>query len=882
MNTPQSRLQRPRPPGSIRRPSSRSTDSLKQAVDVGVAPPSASFPLDRKLPAPISRLSFASSSSGSSTQSLYSSSAGLAQDPDTPLAHRRRLARISASPASRAPSAERELAHAAGGTASSDAKSVLAQPPRSPSPAQPSPPPPYGHEIPDPLAMADDAAALVSQQLSTLLPTLSTTLLLASPPDAKSASARRARSHPRPVRPADLYAVQAEADERIAQLESLLADARSSEDAQRKAAARLRRDLDKVRREFDRYEARRSVSPEKQWARAALARQLKRESEMSRAEVEQELDADSDVTEQAALVVTADVGDEREGEDDEDEDEHEAEEDQSEWNAEEEDERDTSVDCVDNAIAFALDPVALAYDSLTRRSTSTRARPSLPFRTASDQHSVALRRKSHVSIAPIHARLSSGTPRSLPHSPYPPRSDPSSLSARLRFLHQPSALSMPETEPVDDADDAGAGAGVSPTSSASPFGTTSRRRGTRSPSPLSALAQKMESMRSYVEHNLRSLGSELALGQADENGTSGESDVEDPKWGGGSGRMHRHRRRLDAKENDEGIEDAAYDNDGAGLDSGRGPEDDEDDADDNDALAPLALADVDDDTEETETETDDDDAQRTPTPIPAVVSAALSTLALHLGPRADAHALGPSPTKARVAVAARMAKARSVPVPVAGTAWWDAREIQLGEPMAASLSHSGASPADSDAGVLPDTAVAAAIDADVDPARPELGRRNSQLRPLILPARNNSLSHVPRASAARSPRSSLSTELAIAALAHGAPRRPGPVRRSPSGESALTARTVSASASAVVGSARRDEPSAITHAPAATPPRRARYKPREMRTVPGRAVHDLICWALFALDWSEWALLCLYRLYLDLRRGPRRPFGVRRFQRYYS
>ncbi|CAD6572234.1 MAG: hypothetical protein TREMPRED_000481 [Tremellales sp. Tagirdzhanova-0007] len=50
--------------------------------------------------------------------------------------------------------------------------------------------------------------------------------------------------------------LQAEADERIVSLEQALSEARESEDAQRKLAARLRRDFDKLQRDFERAEER--------------------------------------------------------------------------------------------------------------------------------------------------------------------------------------------------------------------------------------------------------------------------------------------------------------------------------------------------------------------------------------------------------------------------------------------------------------------------------------------------------------------------------------------------------------------------------------------------------------------------------------------------
>jgi len=55
--------------------------------------------------------------------------------------------------------------------------------------------------------------------------------------------------------------MQAEADERIASLEQALAEARESEDAQRKLAARLRRNFDKLQRDFERAEERMSREP---------------------------------------------------------------------------------------------------------------------------------------------------------------------------------------------------------------------------------------------------------------------------------------------------------------------------------------------------------------------------------------------------------------------------------------------------------------------------------------------------------------------------------------------------------------------------------------------------------------------------------------------
>lgn len=50
-------------------------------------------------------------------------------------------------------------------------------------------------------------------------------------------------------------------------------------------------------------------------------------------------------------------------------------------------------------------------------------------------------------------------------------------------------------------------------------------------------------------------------------------------------------------------------------------------------------------------------------------------------------------------------------------------------------------------------------------------------------------------------------------------------------------------------------------------------------TIPGRLVHDFFCWMLILLDYLEWAIILFYRLAVDIRAGPqkRRP----RARRYY-
>ena len=77
---------------------------------------------------------------------------------------------------------------------------------------------------------------------------------------AKDASLNHMSSRPRPSsssQPSSQYIrLQAEADERIAGLEQALCEARESEDAQRKLAARLRRDFDKLQRDLERAEER--------------------------------------------------------------------------------------------------------------------------------------------------------------------------------------------------------------------------------------------------------------------------------------------------------------------------------------------------------------------------------------------------------------------------------------------------------------------------------------------------------------------------------------------------------------------------------------------------------------------------------------------------
>ncbi|EJT46356.1 hypothetical protein A1Q1_05003 [Trichosporon asahii var. asahii CBS 2479] len=54
---------------------------------------------------------------------------------------------------------------------------------------------------------------------------------------------------------------------------------------------------------------------------------------------------------------------------------------------------------------------------------------------------------------------------------------------------------------------------------------------------------------------------------------------------------------------------------------------------------------------------------------------------------------------------------------------------------------------------------------------------------------------------------------------------------------------------------------------------------KDATSIPGRVMHDFICWMLILLDYIEWAIILLYRLAVDVAAGPerRRP----RAKRYY-
>lgn len=45
-------------------------------------------------------------------------------------------------------------------------------------------------------------------------------------------------------------------------------------------------------------------------------------------------------------------------------------------------------------------------------------------------------------------------------------------------------------------------------------------------------------------------------------------------------------------------------------------------------------------------------------------------------------------------------------------------------------------------------------------------------------------------------------------------------------------------------------------------------KPNLPTTIPGRILHDFICWVLLALEYFEWFVILFYRLALDIRAGP--------------
>lgn len=58
---------------------------------------------------------------------------------------------------------------------------------------------------------------------------------------------------------------------------------------------------------------------------------------------------------------------------------------------------------------------------------------------------------------------------------------------------------------------------------------------------------------------------------------------------------------------------------------------------------------------------------------------------------------------------------------------------------------------------------------------------------------------------------------------------------------------------------------------------------REPVNITGRLVHDFVCWFFIFLDYLEWAIILLYRLYVDVRAGPDGIRGKRRPRpkRYY-